>query len=322
MDRNATTVRRNAVASQKALQHYLASPTRSLPALAYEICIYLADCYACGDIKRLGFRLATIGRWHQTNEFPDPTASPAVVALVRQIRGKPRIRRKEKLQRPPSITEIKYIAEAMQHRSNTSSDTRIKKTACRNSAIFLISFWFGLRIAQICRLRAKDINITETTLTITTDYLSGKGGQPRLSFQLGRLPALCPSSALENWLRYSSKLDGYLFPRTTRKSLPGPVGSRAVQADLKRLMGSSPFAGVSTRSMRYSLYFFLTEIGWTRQKILETLPFYGRVPSKTRIGNTRNLRSMPSGHSGISAAELLSIESVLSNSCSRQSALD
>lgn len=295
MDRQniSPSTRRTETKSQKALQHYVESQQRELPALVYEVCCYLARCYACGDVAQLGFRLAVIGRWHLAHDFPDPTACPSVVALTHQIRHKIRHPKVALLQVPPTITDVEYLTDALLGRFHdkmgavTQPTPRSELVACRNRAILLISFWFGLTTAEVCRLWRSDVKLASNSVTITTDRIDENGGRARFSFQLESLTFLCPLAAIQDWLVYSNNSSEYLFPRATRRSLPGPIGSRSVQANFKELMAKKLGLECSTRSFRYSLYFFLADNGWSRQKILKTLPFYKATSSKCRVGKTK-----------------------------------
>lgn len=281
---------------RRALRHYIEWQGRDLPALAYEVCLYLADCFGRGDRAPLIVTLTALSEWHKENDFPDPTQCPAVVELARQVRFRSPRRFPSIFPPPPSIRDVLYLAEALQHRcsprapryANSRVDS-VKSTlpselvACRNRAILLIGFWFGLTIAEVCRLRRKNVKITSNYLKIT---ISPGRGRARYSFQIGRLPLLCPLAALEDWLNYPCNTQDYLFPRTTWKALPGPVSLQRVQDSFKKLMATSDGWTTSDLPLRYSLYFFLVENGWFRSKILKHLPFYGSDSSKRRLDRT------------------------------------
>ncbi|WP_454863467.1 hypothetical protein [Pseudomonas hormoni] len=293
MNRSALNTRREERYAQGVIQHYLQSPQRDLPALAYEICIYLAECYACGNVRHLASKVLAIGRWHTENGFPDPTECSSVIELTRLIRAKTAPKASLVIQPPPTISDVKYITDALQHYFNPTGSvpnalTPSRKAACRNRVIWLIGFWFGLSTSEVCRLRTQDVRLNQNALTITTKGISDDQSQTKFSFRLTRLPILCPVSALEDWLNISDNSVDYLFPRTTKKSLSGPIGSRSVHAYVRGLMTTTPDVSVNTGSQRYSLYFFLIANGWSRNKILETLPIYQKDPSKTRTTKTKN----------------------------------
>jgi hypothetical protein len=125
---------------------------------------------------------------------------------------------------------------------------------------------------------------------------------------------LCPLAALEGWLNYPGTASHYLFPRTTRQALPGPVSSRTVQDNLKKIMATLDGLAFSIRSLRYSLYFFLEENGWPRQKILKHLPFYTKRASKTRLGKTARDTSSPPLSSNIPPETMSAITLIFENS--------
>lgn len=291
MNRSALNSRREELYCQGVIQHYLQSPQRNLPALPYEVCIYLAECYACGNVRLLKSKLLAIGRWHTENGFPDPTKCRSVMQLTQLIRAATELKANA-LQPPPTISDIKCIADVLQqiYHHTGATPRRLtfhQKTACRNRAIWLIAFWFGLNTSDVCRLRTRDVHLDQNSLTITTKWISDQS-EEKLSFRLTRLPVICPVSALDVWLRNSIDPVDYLFPRTTRKSLTGPISSRSVHAYVKKLMAATPGTSANTSDQRYSLYFFLAANGWSRHEILKVLPLYSKSPSKTRILKTKN----------------------------------
>lgn len=292
MNRSALNSRREEHYSQSVIQHYLQSPQRSLPALAYEICIYLAECYACGNVRLLDSKVLAIGRWHTENGFPDPTECRSVIHLTQLIRAATALKASVVIQPPPTISDVKCITDALQHCFNptgvaSSTLTATQKAASRNRAIWLIGFWFGLATSEVCSLKTRDVHLDQNSLTITTKWIDDSQSQTNFSFRLTRLPVLCPVSALEVWNRISDSSVDYLFPRTTRQSLAGPISSRSVHAYVRGLIATIPDTSVNTGVQRYSLYFFLTANGWSRKQILEILPIYQGAPSKTRKLRTK-----------------------------------
>lgn len=299
---------------RRALRRYIKWQGRDPPFLAYEICLYLVECYGDGKIG-IDTTLAAISNWHKTNGFPDPTQCPLVVELAQDIKRWLSPKYRSALQLPPSIVNIMHLAEAHELSLSTDSVKSFFPSQCiayRNKAILLIGFWFGLTTAEVCRLTIRDIKITHTSLEIITSRVA-RGGA-RYSFEISRLPLLCPLAALEDWLSHPGIAGQYLFPRTTRRVLPGPVSSRVVQDSLNKLMAAQNVPPFNIKSLRYSLYFFLAENGWSRQKILNHLPFYTRHASKTRLGKTA--RDIPSAQasSGIPPETMSEITSILENS--------
>lgn len=310
----------------RTLLHYIQSQSRDLPALAYEVCVYLADCYVCDGGVRIDHALAALGRWHQDNDFPDPTTCPSVIALAGQIRRglRPRV----SLQLPPSIADVMYLADAHERRfcretpPNAECDEVGRSirysglVARRNRAILLIGFWFGLTTLQVCKLRWNEVTMADGFLKITIDRTEANGGGTKYSFQLGRLPLLCPLAALEVWLAYAGSSNNYVFPCSTRKALPGPVSSRAVQDSFNKIMKNIG-AAFSMRSLRYSLYFFLVDNGWSRQKILKYVPFYYKNASKVRIGRTTRDIATGGAHHKICADDMAEINSIIEKNFTR-----
>lgn len=275
---------------RRALRRYIKWQERNPPFLAYEVCLYLVDCYGHGKVG-IDTTLSAISNWHKNNGFPDPTQCPSVVGLVHEIKRCVSPKYRSALRLPPSIVDIMLLAETHEFSLvpegptySVKSFSASKCIAARNKAILLIGFWFGLTTAEVCGLTKRDIKITNISLEITTSRVAWGGA--RYSFEISRLPVLCPLAALEDWLSYPGITSHYLFPRTTRRALPGPITSRTVQGYLNKSMASHDVPPFNVQSLRYSLYFFLTENGWSRQKILKYLPFYTRRASKTRLGKT------------------------------------
>lgn len=65
------------------------------------------------------------------------------------------------------------------------------------------------------------------------------------------------------------------------------------------------------RSLRYSLYFFLLDNGWSRQKILKYVPFYNKAASKIRIGKTTRDITTGGAHHKICADDMAEINSII-----------
>lgn len=313
MERSIPTARQEELMSQKVIQHYLQSPQRYLPALAYEICIYLAECYACGNVRLLNSRISAIGRWHHDNGFPDPTVCPSVINLSRRIRTETSKNIRVKTQAPPTISDLKCITDVMKQNFEESTParptaTRMQKVACRNRAIWLICFWFGLTTSEVCRLTTKDIHLDSNSLTIITTRTGVHEEKTKYSFRLTRLPKLCPITALEDWFACAEFPRHYLFPRLSRSSLPGHVGSRSVHCSVRQLMAKkTPNESACTRSQCYSLYFFLAANGWSRKLILRALPFYQACRLKNRIRGNKNFLTAENSPSWLSKADMFSI---------------
>lgn len=311
---------------RRALQHYIEWQGRDLPSLPYEVCLYLADCYGRIDRRRMDLALSALGYWHKENDFPDPTACPSVIDLVCQLWDRMPLRRKPPFQRPPSIVDVMHLVEAHERcfsprtppdldpRGNSlKSIYRSELIAYRNRAILLIGFWFGMTTAEVCRLMRHDVKITSSSLEITSNRIGESGRRRRNTFQIVRLPLLCPLAALEDWLACVGNSSHYLFPRTTRKALPGPVSSRSVQVSFNKLMAANNGPPFRMPSLRYSLYFFLADNGWSRQKILAHVPFYKKQASKTRIINTR--RDGRIDLLAFSSEDISNITSIVESSC-------
>ncbi|MDT4832517.1 hypothetical protein FQZ97_660770 [compost metagenome] len=309
---------------RSALHRYIDWQGRDLPSLAYEVCLYLADAYRRGDGKCITSTLAALSHWHKHNDFPDPTESPSVKDLVRQIRYRVSLVQ-PRLQPPPSLIEVMSLAEAYQRRFpvETSPEADSRKdsvkltspfalTAYRNRAILLIGFRFGLSTADVCRLTRSDVKITSNSLEITTSRVVGK--RARYSFQIHRLPLLCPLAALEDWLRYSNDTNHYLFPRTTRRELPGSISSQAVQYNFLRVIVAPNKPAFYIRSLRYSLYFFLVENGWSRRKILKHMPFYKKSAATVRLRKPRQSSSNYRAPSTLCPEYVAAINSIFENS--------
>lgn len=295
---------RLAAARHKTLQSYTKWQKQELPALAYEVCLYLADNFCNSDRRRISFMLDALSHWHKENGFPDPTACPSVTDLVRQIWDRMPLPSVPAFQRPPSITDVMYLAEACKHHrasptSSSDADSRkdlakpISKTeliAFRNRAILLIAFWFGLTTSEACSLTKKDIKITGNTLGVTTDRPGENGVRARYTFEISRLPVLCPLEALEDWLAHSKNTTHYLFPHITKLARSVPVGAPVVHQELKKMVAKNGREKINTRSFRYGLYFFFVKNGWPAKKILKHLPFYQKNSVDSRIRRTQRVR--------------------------------
>ncbi|WP_433741137.1 tyrosine-type recombinase/integrase [Pseudomonas putida] len=189
-----------------------------------------------------------------------------------------------------------------------------RMVARRNRAILLIGFWFGLTTAEVCKLRWNEVTMADGFLKIATYRFDANRRNRKYYFQLGRLPLLCPLAALEDWLAYAGGSNNYVFPCSIPKALPCPVSSRVVQDNFNKLIKNNNGAVFSMRSLRYSLYFFLADNGWSRQKILRYVPFYKMEASKTRLLRTRRDITTDRTSSTTRAEDILNIISAIENS--------
>lgn len=285
---------------RRVLNNFVQQYGYELPVLAYEVCIFMADCYKKRDYERMKITLMSLGWWHRNNNYPDPTKSPMVSNLIQQINENFCPKRRIAIQRPCSIDELFILTKAYREYISTYAltldDSCVDLTATRtfesivlrNTAILLIAFWFGLTTAEVCGLTRADVVISRGSLRITSERFRKDKGTARFSFQLDRLPLLCPLTALEEWLAKSDESQRYLFPRLGRWNFSGPITSNMVQVNLNEFIKNSQalHSRINIRSLKYSLYFFLMESGWSRKKILAHVPLYKKSSSKNRINKS------------------------------------
>lgn len=276
-----------------ALQRFVETQDCRLPALPEEVCLYIMKCYKNRDLKCINSALWALHHWHERNDFPDPTSSRSVQVLsafFRKMMYYPR----QALEKPCSINELIKLTEAHVKDAPlvTSSPKRREthhineKTAKRNKAIILIAFWFGMTLAQVCKLRRSDIRMGINTLGITIP-IKAAGRSRQLFFEIDRLPVLCPLTALEDWTACSEAFEPYMFTKLSRGDQSRPISSQSVSSYIIKIsMGANIQRPRTQITFHYGLYFFVLEHRWTRRMALKYLPFYRVAASKTRAGKT------------------------------------
>ena len=137
---------------------------------------------------------------------------------------------------------------------------------------------------------APTVKITVGTLRVTTNRPDENGGRARYSFEISRLPVLCPLAALEDWLAHSKNSTHYLFPHITKLARSVPVGAPSVHEELNKMIADNNREKINIRSFRYGLYFFFAKNGWPAKKILKHLPFYQKNAVDSRIRHTQRVR--------------------------------
>jgi integrase/recombinase XerD len=146
-----------------------------------------------------------------------------------------RIKETKRLPRALSLSDLKRLFHHLyQAKNSLISTTRVYRALVRDIAVLETLFATGARVAEVCHLKAADVDLDQSRLRIL-----GKGGRERL-LQLpdhGTRAALVDYKAL--WLTNSESANPYFFhnrlgQRLTEQSARSMLSRHATDAGLTR----------------------------------------------------------------------------------------
>ena len=178
-----------------------------LPATPEYIINYLQNFAATLNPRTLSRRLIALKHWHQYQGFPDPTSHPLVTKTmigITRVHGKPK--EKAAALTPEDLQKMVYAL---------SKDSSL--IAIRDNAILQIGYFGALRRSEIINIHYEHIQWQKEGIEILLP--SSKTDQIHEG-QYCAIPygneALCPITALENWLAKSNIKEGAVFRRIAK----------------------------------------------------------------------------------------------------------
>jgi len=261
-DSELRTSSTNSIASTSAdLQKYLSAATSDNTRAAYRSAIrqfekwggrlptsgeivvrYLLERAQSVNPRTLELHLTAIGQWHLYQGIHNPVTEPLVrktITGIRRLHGQPK--QKAKALRPEHIATM-----SAQLRGQEES-----KKGLRDLALILVGFFGAFRRSELVAIRVEDLHWEDEGLTVRlrrskTDQ-SGEGLTRALPFGP---PAVCPGTALRNWLQAAGINEGPVFRAVNRwdQIQPRQLQPGAVNALLKQLGAACGFDFVDNLS--------------------------------------------------------------------------
>lgn len=280
-----------------AVKHFTTVWGGMLPCTSDDIFRYLVTFAGELSVATLEQRKALLGRWHHENGFDyNPCDSDKIRKLMRGIRkehGSPQKQAKaleiEVLHRVvASIDENLIMLRALS--LDDGKDSRKTRahllSSLRDKAMLLVSFWFGLRSAEVVALKVSDVVFHwdspspyfELTLRSSKTDRAGKGMTRRME----RLASLCPMEALYDWVEASFKgvqqADGRdgdlpLFAKVTQwgEVTEKPFHMNSINKLLQRLFEGANLNSelYSSHSMRRGVANWITDSGGSVKELMD-----------------------------------------------------
>src|SRR3954454_6310483 len=184
---------------QWAIRHFEVRWGGFLPASADVIARYLADHAESLSVNTLCSRLAALAQWHQTQGFPDPTKTPHVRKVLKNIAAlRPA---SEKRAKPLQLVQLGLLMAWLDEQiadATETGDARTNITHIRNKALVLLGFWRGFRSDELNRLRMEHITIEPgRDMTLFLPRTKSDRAQLGTAFRAPALSRLCPVAAYE-----------------------------------------------------------------------------------------------------------------------------
>lgn len=280
-----------------AVKHFSTVWGGMLPCTSDDILRYLVTYAGELSVATLEQRKALLGRWHEENGFDyNPCDSDKIRKLMRGIRrehGRPQKQAKaieiEVLQRVVATIDENVImlrALSLDDRKDIRKTRAHTLSSLRDKSMLLVSFWFGLRSAEVVALKVSDVVFHwdspapyfELTLRSSKTDRAGKGVTRRME----RLASLCPMEALYNWVEASfegvqrvTDRDGELplFAKVTQwgKVTEKPFHMNSINKLLQRLFEGANLNSelYSSHSMRRGVANWITDSGGSTKELMD-----------------------------------------------------
>lgn len=266
-----------------------------LPAAPETVLLFLQEKKATLGLPSLQHSVAAISQQHKCAGYdPPPTAHEAVRTIWCGIRWEKGTAPKN-AKAPVTLTELVAMLAQVD---------RATLTGKRNAALLLVGFAAGLRRSELAARETEDIRSVPGGLSITirrskTDQ-EAQGQRVGIGAHEGT--ALCPVTALRDWIRAAEIRSGPLFRAFTMKGVvtPARIGDDVVGRIVKRyaeaagldpdkFAGHSLRAGLETEAYRQKIP-EAQIMATTRHKSAAMLARYRREADPVREGVSGSLK--------------------------------
>jgi integrase len=212
-----------------AVKHFTHVFGARLPCTDVVLKDYLVKYAGVLSVSTLEQRRVLIARWHKEHGFEhNPNDSELVRKVMRGIRRK--YVKQQKKAKPAQLSILGRVCSHLDAVVERLDDVGhcCAVRAARDRAMFLTSFWFGLRSDELIRLRLCDISFSwdatppyfEIFIARSKTDRDAAGSTKRLEL----LPDLCPMTAIQEWIELRS--DRLSEDEVARKNGDLPVFSK------------------------------------------------------------------------------------------------
>ncbi len=213
------------------------------PASERAVALWVADYGATRSVSTVRRHLAALASLHRAREWPDPSKTPAVRAVMRGLR---RTRGEPSVQvHAITVLELDAMARAAVQRGSPARSTR-------DRALLLLGFGGAFRRGELAALDWTDLRWDQRGLEVTIRRSKadqeGRGQRVAVPYA-ARFPELCPVTAIATWSIHGGQ--GAVFRRIKGDGLGSRLSPRAVAEVVRRLAARAGLEGrVSGHSMR------------------------------------------------------------------------
>ncbi|WP_146023027.1 MULTISPECIES: hypothetical protein [unclassified Pseudomonas] len=147
-------------------------------------------------------RLAALAQWHITQGFPDPTKTPTVRQVLKDIRTlhPAQVKQATPLQLQHLEQTVQWLTQEAE-RARQSGNLISLLRSRRDTALLLIGFWRGFRSDELCRLQVEHIQ-ARAGAGMSLFLPQSKGDRENLgtTHYMPALKRLCPVQAYLDWI--------------------------------------------------------------------------------------------------------------------------
>jgi integrase len=223
---------------------------------AETLAAYIADLGVSRKWGGVWSEIGSLGKWFEVWGVPFPGKD---VLVKRALTGLKKLQKSRVTKKKP----IKIF-----HLLEWAKKTRVsgyKKILVRNMVLFLLGFFVGLRVAELVKLRWKDVSITGEVVVVKVRRVKGAQQRERWSVMPGKNRVLRVDIWLRRWRKLiSHKGQDFVFPG--RSSHLGPAQVRKVVKDLVLVSGEKS-VNYSSHSLRRGGAQFLERSGGDLQDL-------------------------------------------------------
>ena len=281
---NAATRDNTRKSYQGAVRHFEDEWCGLLPATPDAIARYLVDYADTLSSATLKNRLSGLARWHQDQGFPDPTKTSIVRSVMKGIRREHPYQPKQAT--PISIESLQKLDDWFDRQiSSRGIDSSEYLTWVRNRALVYLGFWRAFRADELSKVDIKNINFSSGGMTAFLPTSKSDRENVGRTVRIPILNALCPVTAVKEWLSTSKLVTGPLFRKIERT---GVIGTNALHPNsisplIKKTFESAEVEGFeqfSSHSLKRGFATWAADNGWDAKMLMD---YVGWADAKTAL---------------------------------------
>lgn len=179
-------------------------------------------------------RLTTICKMHQHMNQPFNRRDPAIettMSGIKRLLSQEHSERIVETRKDPTLMEdIRKMIQAI----SIYKDGQLSIIGIRDRALLLIGFAGALRRSEIVKIKLEHVKFVKEGIELLIPW--SKTGRRDLAIPFGSNPETCPVRSLQEWLRCSGIIQGFVFPAINKwgQIQPNGLTDRAVSLIIQR----------------------------------------------------------------------------------------